>query len=69
MQVDNESLIIFIVLLRMWAVKFDGYFEIEDPTTFINEINVLLNKSNGTFQGTVERQNLGDYVDFQPSDV
>lgn len=49
----------------MYQLKFNGYFEVEDPTGFMEELEVLKKKYDAYFFGNPALIDLGHYVDFQ----
>lgn len=49
----------------MYQLRFNGYFETEDPSAFLEELEVLKKKQNVYFFGNPVLQDLGHYVDFQ----
>lgn len=49
----------------MYQLRFNGYFEVEDPSLFLEELETLKKKHNAYFFGRPVLQDLGHYVDFQ----
>ncbi len=49
----------------MFALTFNGRFELKNPEEFIQDINELLKKHSAEYYGGIHTENLGEYVDFQ----
>lgn len=49
----------------MFALKFNGRFELKDPQGFLEDIKPLLEKHSAEYYGMIQTENLGEYVDFQ----
>ena len=49
----------------MYQLKLNGYFELEDPSGFLEELEELKKKYDAYFFGHPVLQDLGHYVDFQ----
>lgn len=49
----------------MYQLQFRGYFELEDPSGFLEELEPLKKKFNAYFFGKPILQDIGHYVDFQ----
>ena len=53
----------------MFALKFNGHFELKYPSEFLQDLQELLKKHNVEFFGKMQTENLGEYVDFQDCTV
>lgn len=49
----------------MYALTFNGTFQLEYPNEFLADLDELKKKHNCEFFGNLGLQNLGHYVDFQ----
>lgn len=49
----------------MFALTFNGRFELKNPEEFIQDVNELLKKYSAEYYGRIHTENLGEYVDFQ----
>lgn len=49
----------------MFNLTFNGRFELENPSEFLQDMQGLLDKHKASFYGNVHQENLGQYVDFQ----
>lgn len=49
----------------MYALRFNGRFELKDPNEFLQAMQELINKFEVEYFGTIQSDNLGEYVDFQ----
>lgn len=49
----------------MYQLRLNGYFELEDPNGFLEELEELKKKHDAYFFGHPVLQDLGHYVDFQ----
>jgi len=49
----------------MFALTFNGRFELKNPEEFLQDVRELLTKHNAEYFGRIQTQNLGEYVDFQ----
>lgn len=49
----------------MFALTFNGRFELKYPEEFLQDMQELLKKYNVEYFGRVQTENLGEYVDFQ----
>lgn len=49
----------------MFALKFNGRFELKDPDQFLNDLQKLIEKYQIEYYGNIHTENLGEYVDFQ----
>ena len=49
----------------MFALTFNGRFEVKNPDEFLQDLQELLKKHSVEYFGNVHTNNLGEYVDFQ----
>lgn len=57
---------LFLNIYRnMFALKFNGRFELNDPDGFLQDLQGLIQKHNVEYFGRIQTENLGNYVDFQ----
>lgn len=52
----------------MFALTFNGRFELKDPEKFLEDLQTILNKNDVIYYGNIHSENLGEYVDFQKID-
>lgn len=49
----------------MFALIFNGRFELKNPEEFLQDMQGLLKKHSAEYFGRIQTENLGEYVDFQ----
>ena len=49
----------------MFALRFNGHFELKDPNEFLQDMQELIKKYSIEYYGNIHTENLGEYVDFQ----
>jgi hypothetical protein len=49
----------------MFALRFNGHFELKDPNEFLQDMQELIKKHSIEYYGNIHTENLGEYVDFQ----
>lgn len=52
----------------MFALTFNGRFELKYPNEFLQDMKELLEKHDVEYFGRIQTQDLGEYVDFQKAE-
>ena len=52
----------------MFVLTLNGKFELKYPNEFLTDLQELMEKHHAEYFGTVQTQNIGEYVDVQYQD-